>query len=146
MLSGDCISGRDIRELGKRERHKRLWDQSYGKALGRPSVVSSEQKGALEREMTQCNAIEGRFGQGKNGYALAKISAQLNDTSESWTTGIYFVMNLIKLAGDGMKNSLGEYFHRIPYVLWIIGSSKKIMPLILICSASTSLTSLLGDV
>lgn len=69
-----------------------------GKALGRPVAMSNKEKKALQKEMRGRNAIEGKFGQGKNGYGLAKIKARLKDTSESWIMAIYFVMNLVKLA------------------------------------------------
>lgn len=69
-----------------------------GKALGRPAATSTGQEKALQKEMAGRNAIEGKFGQGKNGYGLAKIKARLKDTAESWIMSIYFVMNLVKLA------------------------------------------------
>lgn len=70
-----------------------------GKALGRPAAATSvQQDKALLKEMAGRNAIEGKFGQGKNGYGLAKIKARLKDTAESWIMSIYFVMNLVKLA------------------------------------------------
>lgn len=126
------------RIFGTRENRRYLKERGIrfvGKALGRPPAMSRKQKRALEKEMAQRNAIEGKFGQGKNGYGLAKIRARLKDTSESWIMSIYFVMNLIKLARGGIKNSLWEYFHPTRYMLWVIGSSKNIKPIVvnLIC-------------
>ena len=43
------------------------------------------------------NHVEGKFGQGKNGYDLNRIRAKRQDTSESWISAILFVMNLTKL-------------------------------------------------
>jgi len=41
------------------------------------------------------NHIEGKFGQGENGYNLNEIRARLKNTSESWISCIFFIMNLI---------------------------------------------------
>ncbi len=43
------------------------------------------------------NHVEGKFGQGKNGYNLEQIRAKRKDTSESWISAILFIMNLTKL-------------------------------------------------
>ncbi len=43
------------------------------------------------------NHVEGKFGQGKNGYNLDQIRAKRRDTSESWISAILFIMNLTKL-------------------------------------------------
>ncbi|MCD6354079.1 MAG: IS5/IS1182 family transposase, partial [Prolixibacteraceae bacterium] len=43
------------------------------------------------------NRIEGKFGQGKNGYVLNGIRDRLQNTSESWIAAIFFIMNLIHL-------------------------------------------------
>jgi len=51
-------------------------------------------------EKAERNHIEGKFGQGKNGYKLNQIRAKLKETSESWVACIFFVMNLLKYAGD----------------------------------------------
>ena len=47
-------------------------------------------------EAMERNAIEGKFGQGENGYALNRIRARLRNISESWISCIFFVMNLLK--------------------------------------------------
>jgi hypothetical protein len=41
--------------------------------------------------------IEGRFGQGKNGYRLNTIRAKRADTSIAWINSIFLVMNLLIL-------------------------------------------------
>lgn len=87
--------------FGNRANRKFMKDNAIrfiGKALGRPAAMSTKEKKALQKEMRGRNAIEGKFGQGKNAYGLAKIRARLKDTSESWIMAIYFVMNLVKLA------------------------------------------------
>lgn len=67
--------------LGRKS--KELLEESYYKKRKRKAEVS------------QRNQIEGKFGQGKNGYNLNKIRAKLRETSESWVACIFFVMNLI---------------------------------------------------
>ena len=66
--------------------------------LGRKSKNQQEesyyQKSKPKAEARQRNLIEGKFGQGKNGYNLNKIRAKLQETSESWIACIFFVMNL----------------------------------------------------
>lgn len=71
--------------------------------LGRPRVKDKEtpyQKRKKQKEAAERNQIEGKFGQGKNGYNLNKIRARLKETSESWIACIFFVMNLIRYAGN----------------------------------------------
>ncbi len=69
-----------------------------GKQLGRPPKMTAAQKRKLQKEMAGRNAIEGKFGQGKNGYGLQKIKARMKATSQSWIMSIYFIMNLVKLS------------------------------------------------
>lgn len=71
--------------------------------LGRRPVKESQsyyQKSKTKREAAERNHIEGKFGQGKNGYALNQIRARLKETSESWVACIFFVMNLIHLEAN----------------------------------------------
>ena len=70
-----------------------------GKPLGRPSKneLSGYQKYKTRREQNMRNHVEGKFGQGKNGYNLNQIRARRQDTSESWISAILFVMNLTTL-------------------------------------------------
>jgi IS5 family transposase len=66
--------------------------------LGRKPAKTKQsyyQKRKARKEAAERNHIEGKFGQGKNGYDLNKIRARLKDTSESWIACIFFVMNLI---------------------------------------------------
>jgi hypothetical protein len=66
--------------------------------LGRRKGKETEtyyQKQKRRKEAAERNHIEGKFGQGKNGYNLNEIRARLKNTSESWVACIFFIMNLI---------------------------------------------------
>jgi IS5 family transposase len=66
--------------------------------LGRKPAKEKQsyyQKRKFKKEAAERNHIEGKFGQGKNGYNLNQIRARLKETSESWVACIFFVMNLI---------------------------------------------------
>jgi hypothetical protein len=66
--------------------------------LGRRKSKETEtyyQKQKRRKEAAERNHIEGKFGQGKNGYNLNEIRARLKNTSESWIACIFFIMNLI---------------------------------------------------
>ena len=68
--------------------------------LGRKQTKTKEsyyQRKKVKKEAAERNRIEGKFGQGKNGYNLNEIRARLRATSESWVACIFFVMNLIHL-------------------------------------------------
>lgn len=67
-------------------------------ALGRKKKIQTEtnyQKRKNKQESAERNHIEGKFGQAKNGYGLNKIKARLQNTSESWVSCVFFIMNLI---------------------------------------------------
>ncbi len=75
-----------------------------GKPLGRPRQVTEANREELNRlkaqrreEYLQRIPIEGKFGQGKNGYRLNYIRAKRADTSSAWINSIFLVMNLIIL-------------------------------------------------
>lgn len=68
------------------------------------------QKAKRKKEAAQRNHIEAKFGQGKNGYNLNKIRAKLKETSESWVSCIFFVMNLINYQ---KKASFGSLFYQL---------------------------------
>ncbi len=77
---------------------KELEIRITGKPLGRPPKNESYyQKNKRRKEHRERNHIEGKFGQGKNAYGLKTIRARRQDTSESWISAIFFVMNLVKL-------------------------------------------------
>ncbi len=76
-----------------------------GKPLGRPKKVTKENAQQLKQEKQQRLTdyrqripIEGKFGQGKNGYNLNYIRAKTQRTSEAWIRSIFLVMNLLVLA------------------------------------------------
>jgi hypothetical protein len=75
-----------------------------GKALGRPKKQTVENAAQLKQEKQQRRLdalnripIEGKFGQGKNGYGLSYIRAKTQKTSEAWINSIFLVMNLMVL-------------------------------------------------
>jgi len=84
-------------------RKNRMWLKEKGiritaVPLGRKRKQPQDtyyQKSKRKKEATERNQIEGKFGQGKNGYNLNQIRAKLISTSESWVACIFFVMNLI---------------------------------------------------
>ena len=75
-----------------------------GKPLGRPAKVTDENreqqkqlKEQRRQEYLQRIPIEGKFGQGKNGYRLNYIRAKRANTSFAWINSIFMVMNLLIL-------------------------------------------------
>ena len=56
--------------------------------------IPAERK--LRKERNMRNHVEGKFGQGKNAYELSRIRARRQDTSESWISAIFLVMNLMR--------------------------------------------------
>ena len=78
--------------------------------LGRKPIKEKQsyyQKKKARKEAAERNHIEGKFGQGKNGYALNQIRARLRETSESWIACIFFVMNLLHLEAN---HFFGSFF------------------------------------
>jgi len=89
--------------------------------LGRKPVESKTnyyQRRKKKLEAIERNQIEGKFGQGKNGYELNKIRARLRSTSESWISCIFFIMNLLKLE----KEFLLAFFKSV--LLYLLGLQK----------------------
>lgn len=75
-----------------------------GKPLGRPKKVTQENQAELKQlsaqrreDYRQRIPIEGKFGQGKQGYRLNAIRAKRADTSFAWINSIFMVMNLLIL-------------------------------------------------
>ncbi len=93
-VSADAIFGNKVNRQYLKDKAIRF----VGKQLGRPPKTSHAEKRKLQKEMAGRNEIEGKFGQGKNGYGLQKIKARMKETSESWIMSIYFIMNLVKLS------------------------------------------------
>ena len=78
---------------------KNMGIRIVGAPLGRPpkQKLTGYQKYKTRKEQNMRNHVEGKFGQGKNGYDLDEIRARRSDTSESWISAILFIMNLTKL-------------------------------------------------
>ncbi len=100
---------------------KRLGIHFAGKPLGRPRQVTEENREELNRlkaqrreEYLERIPIEGKFGQGKNGYRLNYIRAKRADTSSAWINSIFLVMNLIILL-------------KIFFVPWIEGMARALL-------------------
>ena len=99
-------------------RENREWLQERGiritaAPLGRPVEKEKQtpySKNKKRKEAAGRNQIEGKFGQGKNGYNLNKIRTRLQKTSESWVACIFFIMNLIKYAGDFSLSQLLSFY------------------------------------
>ena len=75
-----------------------------GKPLGRPNKVTAANRQELQRLKAQRREnyrqripIEGKFGQGTNGYRLNYIRAKRADTSAAWINSIFLVMDLLIL-------------------------------------------------
>jgi hypothetical protein len=101
VVLGDTIYG--IRDNRKYLKSKGI--RFAGKPLGRPKKESEANRAELlaekkrrQEEYRQRIPIEGKFGQGKNGYRLNYIRAKSAKTSESWIRSIFLVMNLLVLA------------------------------------------------
>jgi len=78
-----------------------LADKTYrGPGLGRPSKSEDLQKEVRQQNrQDECerNRIEGKFGQAKRRFGLARIMGKLKGTSESMIAVSFLVMNLVKL-------------------------------------------------
>ena len=100
VVLGDTI-------YGSRDNRRYLKNRGIrfaGKPLGRPKQVTEENQVELKRQAAQRREeylqripIEGKFGQGKNGYRLNYIRAKRTDTSAAWINSIFLVMNLLIL-------------------------------------------------
>lgn len=108
-IYGTRANRRDLKALGIR---------FSGKPLGRPKKDTPENAVQLkaerkrrQQEYRERIPIEGKFGQGKNGYRLNKIAAKLKKTSESWIGSIFLVMNIIKAL------SFCAFFKKAPQII-----------------------------
>jgi hypothetical protein len=111
---------------------KELGIRYSGKPLGRPSAKSqtSYQKRKYRMEQGMRNEVEGKFGQGKNGYNLSRVRARSARTSESWIAAIFFVMNLVKFSKEFLFSFLKTVFASLFLMKKIFGQQQvKISPL-----------------
>ena len=92
-----------------------------GKPLGRPPKMSSAEDTINRRQRQQDYReripIEGKFGQGKNGYDLNYIRARTSKTSEAWIRSIFLVMNLLVLLRFLFVRVLTHTGHHVAAVL-----------------------------
>ena len=92
---------------GTRENRRYLKEKGIrfsGKPLGRPPQMTEENRTEFNKlqkqrreDYRQRIPVEGKFGQGKNGYNLNYIRAKTARTSEAWINSIFLVMNLMVL-------------------------------------------------
>lgn len=73
------------------------------KPLGRPKKGENNRPKNWEHR----NDIEGKFGEAKNRYGLNKIRAKTKETSESWISAVFVVMNLMALMRKEQKLVIG---------------------------------------
>jgi len=93
-----------------------------GKPLGRPKQVTETNQVKLKQEKAKRRAeylqripIEGKFGQGKNGYRLNYIRAKRADTSLAWINSIFLVMNLLIL----LRIFFALFIKGVAVVMWL---------------------------
>lgn len=108
---------------GSRENRKYLKENGIrfgGKVLGRPPKLSADNAEQIRRvkeqrvqDSRERIPIEGKFGQGKNGYRLNYIRAKLQKTSEAWISCIFLVMNLMVLLKELSKTFMRLHFPRL---------------------------------
>ena len=89
------------------------------KPLGRPKREQETpyQQRKRKKENAARNHIEGKIGQGKNGYRMNQVRTRLKETAESWISCIIFVMNLVRMESDMVKKK-GESFWL--YTIWLL--------------------------
>lgn len=84
-----------------------------GKALTNTALskMTAKERKAYKKKHNSRNEVEGKIGQGKNGYALNEIKAKYSNTSKSWVAAIIFVMNILHFAG----HSFLSFFEALQY-------------------------------
>jgi len=107
---------------------KELYIRYSGKPLGRPSAKQQTQyqKRKHRSEQGMRNQVEGKFGQGKNGYNLNKVRARAARTSESWIAAIFFVMNLIKFSKEFLFSLIKDAYLSLILVLSTFDRSRNV--------------------
>lgn len=102
--------------LKYRTRENRAWCKERGirlsgPPLGRPPKnVSKEAKKQAQLDEKVRNEIEGKFGQGKRRYGLARIMAKLRETSETAIAISFLVINLSALLRQVYCLLLGLFY------------------------------------
>jgi len=108
-----------------------------GKPLGRPRKVTDENRAEISQIKRQRRAdernripIEGKFGQGKNGYRLNQIRVRLASTSESWVRSIFLVMNLMALLSFLLPaRQMTGFYAVFEYAKVVLGDLRSILQL-----------------
>jgi len=79
-----------------------------GKALSKTALskMTAKERKVHKQKHNSRNQVEGKFGQGKNGYELNEIKAKYSNTSKSWIAAIIFVMNILNFAGRSFLSFL----------------------------------------
>jgi len=86
--------------------NKTFCQQNYIKLIGKRlskralSKMTLKERKEHRKLHNSRNHVEGKFGQGKNGYELNEIKAKYANTSASWIAAVYFVMNILVFAGS----------------------------------------------
>jgi hypothetical protein len=103
-----------------------------GPPLGRPKQLTELNKKelqALKRQQKQDEidriAVEGKFGQGKRRFTLARIMAKLAETSEAVIMVSFIVMNLEKILSGILLFLLASYIEVYQFFKAVIRSGHK---------------------
>jgi hypothetical protein len=125
-------------------RENRKWLQERGIRITAPPLgrkaktkMNHYQKAKRKKEAAERNHIEGKFGQGKNRDSLNNIKARLKETSETWISCIFFVMNLINY---WKKATSASTFWQYPMRLHFLCRLQRIYKLLI--STRTGITAL----
>ena len=110
MLTG--FIGREKIALGALERGIRI----SGPPLGRPpAYVSPEKKKQATIDERIRNSIEGKFGQAKRRFSLARVMTKLSHTSETAIAISFLVINLSTWLLRVFWVFLCQFFNRTPF-------------------------------
>jgi len=130
VVLADGIYGTRVNRAYMKEKEIRFG----GKPLGRPKKQTLENAAQLKAEKRKRRQdaldripIEGKFGQGKNGYRLNYIRARTQKTSEAWINNIFLVMNLMVLFREfcfnyfnQLQTAISELFESVYVGVWSV--------------------------
>ena len=88
-----------------------------GKRLSKRAMakMSPKERKQDQKHHNSRNQVEGKFGQGKNGYELNEIKTRYANTSATWIAAVYFIMNILVFAGSSFLSFfIGCITHAIP--------------------------------
>jgi IS5 family transposase len=110
-----------------------------GKQLSKRAMskmTPKERKEYRQRHNSR-NHVEGKFGQGKNGYELNEIKAKYANTSASWVAAVYFVMNILVFAGSSFLSFFYWMFNALQVIRMKVRamSAQNIQPYFVISNA-----------